>query len=141
MKILPLLAALVLSGAPAAVALADPVPRHTAGFSAHHAALVEHEGASPETADCVATGDDLVLRHPEYDELTVTRTDIARAEEIRGAGPFSPNDRRPVSSVLELTAAARQRGYGSWMGVTLRCGFTAKGGLTAIEIVTEEAQD
>lgn len=140
MKILPLLAALVLAGVPAALVLADPAPKHSANYPARHKALVDEEGASPEIADCVASSDDLILRHPEYDELTVTRTDIARAEEIRGPAPFSTTDHRPVARVLELTAAARQRGYGSWMGVTLRCGFTTKG-LSAIEIVTEEAQD
>lgn len=140
MKSFPLLAALVLAGASALVALADPAPKHTANYPARHKALVDEEGASPEIADCIATGDDLVLHHPEYDELTVTRTDIAQAEEIRGTASFSATDHRAVSSVLVLTGAARQRGYGSWMGVTLRCGFTPRG-LTAIEILTDEAQD
>ena len=140
MKTSPLLAALLLLGAPVTLVLANPVPKHSTDHATNQKTLTEDQGATPQVADCIATGYDLVHAHQEFDRLGFTRNDIAGADMAREKGPFSSTDPRPVSEVVVVSGEARQRGYGSWLGVTLRCGYAGHG-LTAIEIVADQAQD
>ena len=140
MKTSPLLAALILLGASATLASATSVPKHSDDYPANHKTLTDDQGAPGPVADCIATGYDLVHAHQEFDRLGFTRNDIASADMAREKGRFSPSDPHVVNEVVIVTGEARQRGYSSWLGVTLRCGFSGPH-MTAIEIVADAAQD
>lgn len=145
MKVSPVPGALILGTLPVVVALAmpahaDPVPKHAADYAANYRTLTIDQGAAPEVAACIATGYDLVQSNHEFDRLGFTRNDIASTDIDREPGPFSPSDRHAVSWVIAVSGEARQRSDGTWLGVTLRCGYAGKR-LTAIEIVTDAAQD
>lgn len=135
-----LLAAPLILGAFVSYASAAPAPKHSMDYPANVKTLVDDQGASPDIAACVATGYDYVQAAPDYDRLGFTRNDFASAERDRDAAPFSPQDPRRVTGVLSVSGEARQRSDGTWLGVTLRCGYAGKG-LTAVEIVTDAAQD
>lgn len=145
MTVSPVRGARMLGALPVVLALAmpahaDPVPKQSADYAANYKTLTADQGATPDVAACIAAGYDLVQTNHEFDRLGFTRNDIAGIDVDREPGPFSPSDRHAVSWVIAVSGEARQRSGGSWLGVTLRCGFAGKR-LTAIEIVTDAAQD
>jgi len=144
MKMPRFTAALLFIGASAAVvpaaAHADAPPPRSGDYAGNHRTLVEDQKASPQAADCIASGYDYVKGSRAYDRLGFTRGDIAAAAVTDNGGKaFGTADTRPVSTVLTVSGEARGRSVDArWAAVTLRCGF-ADGTLHAIELVPAPA--
>ncbi|RCS24421.1 hypothetical protein DUT91_09110 [Phyllobacterium salinisoli] len=132
----PLMATIFVSLIAAGVAHAETPPKKTRDFRGNYQTLVKDQHASPQTADCIATGYDLVKKSKKFDRLGFTEEDIGKVKVNQKSGKFSDKDPRKVSAVISVQGQARPRNDSTnWADVTLRCGIT-KGKLQAIEIRT-----
>lgn len=118
-----------------AAAQADAVPKRTKDFTANYQTLVKDQQASPQVADCIASGYDYVKKSRKYDRLGFTKADIAAAATSDKSAKFSAKDAKKVSAIISVPGEARIKSVGyKWDSITLRCGIT-RGKLQAIEIV------
>lgn len=118
---------------------ADTVPKRSRDFTGNYQNLVKEQHASPQVADCIASGYDFVKKHKKYDRLGFTADDISDVEINEKSGKFSTKDPRTVSAVIAVPGEARIKSVGyKWDGVVLRCGIT-NGKLKAIELVQTKA--
>ncbi|MBA8819111.1 type IV secretion system effector BspC [Brucella haematophila] len=125
----------------ASAAHADAVPKRSKDFTGNYQTLVKDQHASPQVADCVASGYDLVKKDKKYDRLGFTKDDISSATTNDTSSKFSTKDPRKVSAVISVPGEARIKSTGyKWDGVNLRCGIT-NGKLTAIELVQTKAAE
>ncbi|MCO6181061.1 BspC domain-containing protein [Ciceribacter sp. RN22] len=113
---------------------AEAPPRKSADYKGNYRTLVKDQHASPQIADCIATGHDLVKKSRAFDRLGFTDSDVKGTKVKRQTGTFSPADRSVVSTIVSVPGQARMRsGSVDWTDITLRCGFR-KDSLRAIEI-------
>ncbi len=118
-----------------AAAQADAVPKRTKDFTANYQTLVKDQQASPQVADCIASGYDYVKKNKKYDRLGFTKDDIAAAAINDKSAKFHAKDTKKVSAIISVPGEARIKSVGyKWDSITLRCGITG-GKLQAIEIV------
>lgn len=114
--------------------LAEAPTRKSADYKGNYRTLVKDQHASPQIADCIASGYDLVKKNRTFDRLGFTDGDIKKTKVARQTGTFSSTDSSAVSTVISVPGQARARSESAdWTDVTLRCGFN-KDSLRAIEI-------
>jgi len=131
---LALFASVIVAGA----AHAEKPPKKTQDFKGNYETLVKDRHASPEMAECIATGHDLVKKSKKFDRLGFTQEDIGNARVDRKPGRFSHKDHTKVSTVIAISGEARPRTDSTnWADITLRCGISKKGKVKAIEIDTK----
>ncbi|PRD41108.1 hypothetical protein C5748_23660 [Phyllobacterium phragmitis] len=113
---------------------AETPPKKSRDFRGNYETLVKDQHASPQTADCIATGYDLVKKSRKYDRLGFTENDIRKVKVNQKSGKFSARNPSKVSAVIAVQGQARPRSDSTnWVDITLRCGITG-GKLQAIEI-------
>ncbi|CUW44282.1 hypothetical protein B3286c1_1609 [Brucella vulpis] len=111
------------------------MPKRTKDFTANYQTLVKDQQASPQVADCIASGYDYVKKSRKYDRLGFTKADIAAATTSGKSAKFSAKDAKKVSAIISVPGETRIKSVGyKWDSITLRCGIT-RGKLQAIEIV------
>ncbi|KXF77487.1 hypothetical protein ATN84_08935 [Paramesorhizobium deserti] len=116
---------------------AETPPKKSRDFRGNYETLVKDQHASPEMAECIATGYDLVKKSKKFDRLGFTQEDIGKAKVDRKPGKFSARDHTKVSTVIAVSGEARPRTDSTnWADITLRCGISKKGKVKAIEIKT-----
>ncbi|GAB1581839.1 type IV secretion system effector BspC [Phyllobacterium phragmitis] len=118
----------------AGAAHAETPPKKSKDFKGNYETLVKDQHASPEMAECIATGYDLVKKSKKFDRLGFTQEDIGKAKVDKKASKFSDKDHTEVSTVIAVPGEARPRTDSTnWADITLRCGM-AKGKIKAVEI-------
>ncbi|WP_051469832.1 hypothetical protein [Chelativorans sp. J32] len=114
----PLLMILLVC-ASASAAFAEVPPKHSANFKGNYAEMMKRT-TSPQLAECVATGHDLVARSKLFDRLGMTDVEI-------GEATISPTR-------IDVPASVRRQKSGDWRDIVLSCNFRG-GKLVNIDIM------